>query len=676
MSPKTIAHTRPATDLLADFAAAVHRHPDRPALIHGDTILTYRDLDTRVRTAAAHLGPTPGTVGVLVSHTPATIIHILAILTTGGAYCPLDNTLPLARKQSLATTIGAQYLLSATPNPIAPPGISIVDTMSLPPADAPRRLPADAPARSSADIPARSSVDAPAHPSVDALARPSADIPARPPDVIPACFWPESTGTQRVAMDPGQKHAGITGGEHAGITGGEHAEMTGGEHAGITGGEHAEMTGGEHAGITGGEHAEMTGGEHAEMTGGEHAEMTGGEHAGITGGKHAELTGREHAGRTRHLGNGTATDHDSTSAELAEQPAYVLFTSGSTGRPKPVVTPRRALSAAVGSLRALFGITPEDRVLQFAALSWDTCFEEIFPALTAGAAVVFDDDAHSGSFPRFVRAVAARGVTVLDLPTAMWHELVLYLCEEGVRLPECVRLVVIGGEGAAPERLRQWRQAGTAGIRLLNTYGCTETTLITHAAELTGDADDRVPLGRALPHVREHVTEEGELLIAGPALALGYLDQPEQTARSFEVADHGDGPRRWFHTGDLVTRGDDSLLHARGRLDDQVKVRGVRVNPAEVEAQLTTHPAVTAAVVIGEQRLGRTALVAYVTVRSPVEPAELTAHLRQRLPGQFVPGIVKILPALATTASGKIDRAAVQRRSTGTMDPPSRGVGR
>ncbi|NQE86176.1 AMP-binding protein [Nocardia terpenica] len=440
--------------------------------------------------------------------------------------------------------------------------------------------PTDAPARSSADAPASS----------------PADIPARPHDVIPACFWPESTGTQRVAIDPGQKHAGITGGQRAGMMG--------------------------------------------------------------------------------HLGNGTAADHGSTPAELAEQPAYVLFTSGSTGRPKPVVTPRRALSAAVGSLRALFEITPEDRVLQFAALSWDTCFEEIFPALTAGAAVVFDDDAHSGSFPRFLRAVAARGVTVLDLPTAMWHELVLYLREEDARLPECVRLVVIGGEGAAPERLRQWRQAGTAGIRLLNTYGCTETTLITHAAELTGDADDRVPLGRALPHVREHVTEEGELLIAGPALALGYLDQPEQTARSFEIADHGDGPRRWFHTGDLVARGDDGLLHPRGRLDDQVKVRGVRVNPAEVEAQLTTHPAVTAAVVIGEQRLGRTALVAYVTVRSPVEPAELTAHLRQRLPGQFVPGIVKILPALATTASGKIDRAAVQRRSTGTMDPPSRGVGR
>ncbi|MBF6064832.1 AMP-binding protein [Nocardia terpenica] len=580
MSPKTIAHTRPATDLLADFAAAVHRHPDRPALVHGDTILTYRDLDTRVRTAAAHLGPTPGIVGVLASHTPATIIQILAILTAGGAYCPLDNTLPPARKHSLATTIGAEYLLSATPNPVAPPGIPIVDTMSTPPTDAPARPPADAPARSSADAPASS----------------PADIPARPHDVIPACFWPESTGTQRVAIDPGQKHAGITGGQRAGMMG--------------------------------------------------------------------------------HLGNGTAADHGSTPAELAEQPAYVLFTSGSTGRPKPVVTPRRALTAAVGSLRALFEITPEDRVLQFAALSWDTCFEEIFPALTAGAAVVFDDDAHSGSFPRFLRAVAARGVTVLDLPTAMWHELVLYLREEDARLPECVRLVVIGGEGAAPERLRQWRQAGTAGVRLLNTYGCTETTLITHAAELTGDADDRVPLGRALPHVREHVTEEGELLIAGPALALGYLDQPEQTARSFEIADHGDGPRRWFHTGDLVARGDDGLLHPRGRLDDQVKVRGVRVNPAEVEAQLTTHPAVTAAVVIGEQRLGRTALVAYVTVRSPVEPAELTGHLRQRLPGQFVPGIVKILPALATTASGKIDRAAVQRRSTGTMDPPSRGVGR
>ncbi len=109
--------------------------------------------------------------------------------------------------------------------------------------------------------------------------------------------------------------------------------------------------------------------------------------------------------------------------------AYVLFTSGSTGRPKPVAVPHRALDAVVPALVDLFGIRPDDRVLQYASLSWDTSFEELLPTLAAGGAVVFDSDAHSGCLPVFLRAVARAGVTVLDLPTAVWHELVLHLAE-------------------------------------------------------------------------------------------------------------------------------------------------------------------------------------------------------------------------------------------------------
>jgi len=102
----------------------------------------------------------------------------------------------------------------------------------------------------------------------------------------------------------------------------------------------------------------------------------------------------------------------------AEKPAYILFTSGSTGRPKPVVTPRRAIGATVASLRELFDLSVHDRVLQFASLNWDTCFEEILPALTAGACLVLNDDAHTGSFPRFLRLIEREAITKLDLPTA------------------------------------------------------------------------------------------------------------------------------------------------------------------------------------------------------------------------------------------------------------------
>jgi amino acid adenylation domain-containing protein len=361
-------------------------------------------------------------------------------------------------------------------------------------------------------------------------------------------------------------------------------------------------------------------------------------------------------------------------------PAYVLCTSGSTGAPKPVVVSRHALTVTVRALRQLFALTPEDRVLQFASLGWDTCLEEILPALTAGATLIFDDAAHSGSFPRFVRMLAEREVTVLDLPTAFWHELVLFLHEERAVLPDSVRLVVIGGERVDPTRLQQWGDRDVGHVRLLNTYGCTETTMITHAVQLAGPGtepevaahDAEAPLGRPLPHVRDHVTDEGELLVSGPGLATGYLGLPTITATAFPVADHGSGPTRWFHTGDLVTRGEHGLLYSRGRADEQVKVLGVRVHPAEVEVQLNTHPAVAGAVVVGERRLGQMSLTAYVVPAGATTPAELKRYLRERLPCQFVPSQVKFVAALAYTASGKVDRAATQRAAA---DYDSKGAG-
>jgi nonribosomal peptide synthetase protein VioO len=333
--------------------------------------------------------------------------------------------------------------------------------------------------------------------------------------------------------------------------------------------------------------------------------------------------------------------------------AYVLFTSGSTGEPKPVLTPRTAIGTVVASLRELFALTPDDRVLQFASLNWDTCFEEILPTLTAGAALVFDAEAHTGSFPRFLRMIEQRGVTVLDLPTAFWHELVRHLAEEGHGLPAGVRLVVIGGEAANPARVAEWL-ALAPEVQLLNTYGCTETTLITHAAAI--DDAGVPPIGRALPHVRELVTDDGELLIGGPALAAGYLGRPEATDERFVLR----AGERWFRTGDRVRRRADGLLLHEGRLDHVVKIRGVRVDPGEVEAQLTRHPAVDAAAVVGTALAGRTALVAYVVARD--ENDDLLGWLRARVPAHLVPSRLTYVPALERTASGKADRAATHRR--------------
>jgi acyl-coenzyme A synthetase/AMP-(fatty) acid ligase len=204
---------------------------------------------------------------------------------------------------------------------------------------------------------------------------------------------------------------------------------------------------------------------------------------------------------------------------------------------------------------------------------------------------------------------------------------------------------------------------------LLKTYGCTETTMVTHAVHLSGPDtepalaahDAGAPLGRPLPHVSDFVTEEGELLVSGPSLATEYLGSPELTAARFPVIDHGSGPTRWFKTGDVVTRDEHGLLHARGRVDEEVKVLGVRVHPTEVEAQLNTHPAVAGTVVVGERLLGRTALTAYVVPARQTTSLELKRYLRERLPSQFVPSKVTFIDALSYTSSGKVDRAATQR---------------
>jgi amino acid adenylation domain-containing protein len=349
--------------------------------------------------------------------------------------------------------------------------------------------------------------------------------------------------------------------------------------------------------------------------------------------------------------------------------AYILFTSGSTGGPRPVAVSRRAIGVSSASLRELFGLTPADRVLQFASLNWDTCLEEILPTLTSGACLVFDDDAHSGSLPRFLRMVERERITVLDLPTAFWHELVNHLREARQPLPGCVRLVVIGGEAASPARLADWCALQTGDARLVNTYGCTETVLITHAADLSGPEvtgartawppATRVPIGRALPHVVEHLTGDGELLVGGPALADGYHRMPVATADRFVTVEG----QRFFRTGDRVVRLSDGALAFEGRVDDQIKVRGIRVDPAEVEAHIAGHPAVSAVAVTGAGVAEHTALVAHVVARPAVEvgglPASITAYLLDRVPAHLVPGRIRVVTHLARTPSGKVDRRRI-----------------
>lgn len=363
-------------------------------------------------------------------------------------------------------------------------------------------------------------------------------------------------------------------------------------------------------------------------------------------------------------------------------PAYLLFTSGSTGEPKGVLNSHGALSSAVRSLQQLLRLQAGDRVLQFASLNWDTCFEEILPTLATGATLVIDADAHTGSHARTLELLRRRRVSVLNLPTAYWHEWVHHLRESREVLPASLHTVVIGGEAASASRLAQWRALDTAHIRLINTYGSTETSLVTHAAELHGPHamtpshhTDIVPIGHPLAHVQQHITEEGELWVGGPSLSMGYLDRAELTAERFVTRDVGRGPQRWYRTGDRVRQlPDRTLLHA-GRLDRQIKVRGIQVDPAEIEAEILKHPRVAMAAAVGVARSEHMVVVAYIVARHPDTDdtlgATLLHELRQRLPPHLVPARLQVVDHLVYTASGKLDRAA-SHRLHGHPSPPHR----
>jgi amino acid adenylation domain-containing protein len=353
---------------------------------------------------------------------------------------------------------------------------------------------------------------------------------------------------------------------------------------------------------------------------------------------------------------------------MGESTAYVLYTSGSTGTPKGVVVEHRALASFVEAALEIYAIGPGDRVLQFASLSFDTSAEEIYPCLAAGGTLVLRDEEMLASPARFMEACRAFGITVLDLPTAYWHE----LAGSADLLPPDVRLIILGGERALPERVRSWLAAAPSRTRLLNTYGPTEGTVVATACDLAATAP-AVPIGRPLPGVEAYLLEThfepsppgvpGEICLGGADLARSYLGRPDLTAERFVPSSFGGPGERLYRTGDLGRWLPAGQIEFVGRADDQVKIRGFRIEPGEVAAALARHPAVReAAVVARETGAGERRLAAYAVPADPAAPpsiADLRAFLKERLPVYMIPADLVLLDALPLTRTGKVDRKAL-----------------
>jgi amino acid adenylation domain-containing protein len=343
--------------------------------------------------------------------------------------------------------------------------------------------------------------------------------------------------------------------------------------------------------------------------------------------------------------------------------AYVVYTSGSTGLPKGVTVEHSGLSNLVDWHRCAFGLTADDRCTQIASPGFDAAVWEIWQCLATGATLhVVPEDVRLDPVGLRDWLVATR-ITVTFLPTAVAEGLL------GLAWPEETALRFLLTGGAALTR----RPPAGLGFSVVNNYGLSETTVVATSGTVAPDGDRPPTIGTAITGATVDVVDEelrpiaagdvGELVIGGVVVGRGYLNRPELTAERFLNGSQG----RRYRTGDRVRIRDDGEIEFLGRLDDQLSIRGVRVEPGEIDAALNSHPAIRASVSVGVGRATEDRhLVAYVVPSGEVRPhrAELNVFLGRFLPEQLLPSRYVWLDELPLTAHGKIDRDALAANDT------------
>lgn len=375
----------------------------------------------------------------------------------------------------------------------------------------------------------------------------------------------------------------------------------------------------------------------------------------------------------------------------SNRPAYLIYTSGSTGTPKGVVIGHTALAEFVASNRDSYNIQQQDRVLQFAPLHFDACIEEIFVTLSQGARLVLRNSTMLESMPIFLQQCADWQISLLDLPTAFWHELAFACKHLSLQLPDSLHTIIIGGEAVIAERVEHWRACFGDKVALFNTYGPSEATVIATCVNLTSSEQIHAqqpisigsPLsGRAIAVVDSHLQilpkgEEGELLLLGSGtlqggLAQGYLHLPEKTAQAFIplALPWQENAVRAYRTGDRVKINAHNQIEFIGRLDDQIKISGYRIDPLEIEAALIKLEGVREAAVIAITTEQNDKLLVVHLVRDTggqhnvaENIQQLRSQLKNLLPAPMLPSTLIYHAQLPKNSSGKINRKALQHQS-------------
>lgn len=350
--------------------------------------------------------------------------------------------------------------------------------------------------------------------------------------------------------------------------------------------------------------------------------------------------------------------------------AYVVYTSGSTGRPKGVMVEHAGLANLVDWHRSAFALGASDRCTQIASPGFDAAVWEIWPSLASGASIhVIPEDLRTD--PIGLRDwLLTEGITVTFLPTAVAEGVI------GLTWPEEVPLRYLLTGGDALSR----RPAPDLGFTVVNNYGLSETAVVATSGPVASNGDGLPSIGRPIAGVVAEVVDErltpvqpgmeGELVIGGVAVARGYLNQAELTAERF--LDDAGGRR--YRTGDRARLRPDGELEFLGRADDQLSIRGFRVEPGEIAAALNSHPAIETSVIVGIGRSGGDRdLVAYVVTATGArpDPSELGEFLSAFLPEHMLPSRYVWLDSLPLTQHGKIDREALPPPIEMARDQPA-----
>ncbi|HEU5230073.1 MAG TPA: amino acid adenylation domain-containing protein, partial [Ktedonobacteraceae bacterium] len=338
--------------------------------------------------------------------------------------------------------------------------------------------------------------------------------------------------------------------------------------------------------------------------------------------------------------------------------AYLIYTSGSTGRPKGVQVSHQGLQNLIEVQQRHFELKPEDRILQFSSLSFDASIWEICMSICTGATLCLGDEETILAGPVLEAALRAMEITVVTLPPSLLASL------SPVDLPQ-LRTIIVAGEACPAELVAQW----AAGRRFFNAYGPTEATVCATLQQCV-DGTRKPAIGRPIDNTQVYILDPGlhpvpigvagELYIGGVGLASGYWHQPGLTAERFLPHPFSEQEgARLYRTGDRGRYKADGTMEFLGRIDEQVKIRGHRIEPGEVEAVLALHPAVQeCAVVVKQNAAGEQQLVAFVVTHehAAFSRKELHAHVQGRLPDYMLPARIVPVEHMPLTPNGKIDR--------------------